>query len=119
MNKHCSLCNDSFDCGADRPEIRCWCETYPEIMPLARHEDCQCPGCLGRTIGNCIDALIRTSDTATMVRMAAAYRSDHFLENIDYTIEDGKYVFSTWFHLKRGRCCGSGCRHCPYPRGQA
>ncbi|MGA9667617.1 MAG: DUF5522 domain-containing protein [Terracidiphilus sp.] len=23
-------------------------------------------------------------------------------------------VFTAAYHLKRGSCCGSGCRHCPY-----
>jgi hypothetical protein len=32
----------------------------------------------------------------------------------DFYIEDGKYVFTKEFHLKRGYCCGSGCRHCAY-----
>ncbi|HST51933.1 MAG TPA: DUF5522 domain-containing protein [Pyrinomonadaceae bacterium] len=28
---------------------------------------------------------------------------------------DGAYVvFTARFHLKRGYCCESGCRHCPY-----
>jgi len=28
---------------------------------------------------------------------------------------DGQYmVFTAAFLLKRGTCCGSGCRHCPY-----
>jgi hypothetical protein len=28
---------------------------------------------------------------------------------------DGPYlVFTEQYHLKRGTCCGSGCRHCPY-----
>jgi hypothetical protein len=28
---------------------------------------------------------------------------------------DGPYmVFTAAYHLKRGTCCGSGCRHCPY-----
>jgi hypothetical protein len=28
---------------------------------------------------------------------------------------DGPYlVFTTAYHLKRGYCCNSGCRHCPY-----
>ena len=32
---------------------------------------------------------------------------------------DGPYmVFTAAYHLKRGSCCGSGCRHCPY-RGAA
>jgi Family of unknown function (DUF5522) len=34
----------------------------------------------------------------------------------DYYLEDGKYVFTAAYHLKRGHCCGSGCRHCPYPK---
>jgi hypothetical protein len=32
----------------------------------------------------------------------------------DFYIEDGKYVFTEKFHLKRGFCCNSICRHCPY-----
>ena len=31
-----------------------------------------------------------------------------------FYIENGKYVFTKEFHLKRGYCCGSGCRHCPF-----
>ena len=28
---------------------------------------------------------------------------------------DGPYlVFTANYHLKRGSCCNSGCRHCPY-----
>ena len=27
---------------------------------------------------------------------------------------DGRTVFTAAFHLKRGYCCGNGCRHCPY-----
>jgi hypothetical protein len=28
---------------------------------------------------------------------------------------DGPYlVFTAQYHLKRGTCCNSGCRHCPY-----
>jgi hypothetical protein len=31
-----------------------------------------------------------------------------------FYIENGKYVFTKEFHLNRGYCCGSGCRHCPF-----
>lgn len=28
---------------------------------------------------------------------------------------DGPYlVFTAQYHLRRGYCCNSGCRHCPY-----
>lgn len=34
---------------------------------------------------------------------------------VDYYINDeGKYVFTREYHLKRGHCCESGCKHCPY-----
>lgn len=32
----------------------------------------------------------------------------------DYYIENGKYVFTEVFHIKRGHCCGNSCRHCAY-----
>jgi hypothetical protein len=35
-------------------------------------------------------------------------------EGIDYYVEDGLFVFTAVFLLKRGYCCESGCRHCPY-----
>ena len=35
-------------------------------------------------------------------------------ENIDYYIENDFFVFTEKFHLDRGYCCKSGCRHCPY-----
>jgi len=28
--------------------------------------------------------------------------------------ETGALVFTSSFHLERGVCCGSCCRHCPY-----
>lgn len=35
-------------------------------------------------------------------------------EGEDYYMEGGRFVFTEQYHLKRGHCCGSGCRHCPY-----
>jgi Family of unknown function (DUF5522) len=36
------------------------------------------------------------------------------LESEDYYMEGPNLVFTAAYHLKRGYCCGSGCRHCPY-----
>ncbi len=36
------------------------------------------------------------------------------IENEDYDIEDGQMVLTAQYHLRRGYCCGNGCRHCPY-----
>ena len=36
-------------------------------------------------------------------------------ENEDfYYNEQGYKVFTEKYHLKRGYCCKSGCKHCPY-----
>lgn len=31
-----------------------------------------------------------------------------------YYFEGSKIVFTPQYHIERGHCCGSGCRHCPY-----
>ncbi len=31
-----------------------------------------------------------------------------------YMSDDGYMVFTEKYHLKRGYCCKSGCKHCPY-----
>jgi len=40
--------------------------------------------------------------------------SDELTEGIDYTIENGRWIFTAAFLLRRGYCCESGCRNCPY-----
>ena len=40
------------------------------------------------------------------------------VEGVDYYVENGRWVFTAAFLARRGRCCGSGCRHCPYSGGE-
>ena len=35
-------------------------------------------------------------------------------EGEDYYFDGPYLVFTEAYHLKRGFCCQSGCRHCPY-----
>jgi hypothetical protein len=38
------------------------------------------------------------------------------IEGEDYYFNDnGFMVFTAAHHLKRGKCCGNGCLHCPWP----
>jgi hypothetical protein len=37
-----------------------------------------------------------------------------FIQNVHYYIDGERIVFTERFHIERGQCCGSGCRHCPY-----
>jgi hypothetical protein len=33
---------------------------------------------------------------------------------LDSYFENGLLVYTAAYHRRRGYCCGSGCRHCPY-----
>jgi len=35
-------------------------------------------------------------------------------QQTDWYVENGLLVYTAAYHIKRGHCCGSGCRHCPY-----
>lgn len=36
------------------------------------------------------------------------------VEGVDFYMENGFMVFTAVYLKKRGFCCRSGCRHCPY-----
>jgi hypothetical protein len=36
------------------------------------------------------------------------------IEGIDFYWDKGFFVFTEAYHIARGYCCESGCRHCPY-----
>ncbi len=38
------------------------------------------------------------------------------VEGEDFYREGAYVVFTARYHLRRGYCCESGCRHCPYRR---
>ena len=40
--------------------------------------------------------------------------ADALIEGEDYYWDGPLMVFTAEYHLKRGYCCGSNCRHCPY-----
>jgi uncharacterized protein DUF5522 len=39
------------------------------------------------------------------------------VEGEDYYLENGLFVFTAAYLLKRGYCCHNNCRHCPYGDG--
>jgi hypothetical protein len=41
-------------------------------------------------------------------------QAEKFVEGLDYYFEDGLFVLTEHYLLKRGYCCQNGCRHCPY-----
>ncbi len=62
-----------------------------------------------------VDAKIPPTSTSPSEYFEEAHQNA--LKNGNDTYNDpktGYTVFTELFHLKRGKCCGSACRHCPY-----
>ena len=45
--------------------------------------------------------------------------TDKFDKGDYYLTPEGYIVFTEQYHLKRGYCCQSDCRHCPYKKPKA
>lgn len=115
--KTCTRCGKSFGCGVTEGNSGCWCSRYPALFTPNPLLDCLCPSCLHQAAKNKIDeyAAQMTPEKALHDNKAKELApSKDYIEEIDYYIENGYWVFKAWHHLKRGYCCESGCRHCPY-----
>ena len=42
--------------------------------------------------------------------------TDKFDKEDYYLTPEGYIVFTEAYHLKRGYCCQSGCKHCPWKK---
>ena len=87
-DKICWKCGAAFGCGPLAGAEQCWCADLPPAA-IEQGADCLCPQCL-----------------------AAA--EPQAAPEPDFYMESGFVVFTAAYHLRRGFCCGSGCRHCPY-----
>jgi hypothetical protein len=85
-------------------------------MPADFSRDCRCPDCLAIAIADIIENRLATMTHGDALGLAARQPpSPRLIEHIDYSVEQGNLVFSRWYLLKQGTCCGNGCRNCPYP----
>lgn len=73
---------------------------------------CLCRPCL-ETVAQVAERGGETQTVLAEIRAAIDARATATGEP-DYYLENGNVVFTAAYHLKRGACCGSGCRHCPY-----
>ncbi|WP_205472929.1 DUF5522 domain-containing protein [Agarivorans sp. Alg241-V36] len=95
----------------------------PAILPVSadlNERACFCQTCLSKKLAEKLTVLIANTPHDELLTLAERYRTPPnqqavLQEHLDYSMENGLMVFSAWYHLKRGSCCGNGCRHCPYP----
>lgn len=102
----CPLCNGINSCRMVTSHAYkgpCWCEQteipaglLAQVPAESRGRACLCPTCVGN------------------FQRERGYQpkpgpGDHYYD------AQGRWVFTEAYHRRRGYCCGSGCRHCPYP----
>lgn len=104
----CPLCgrpNECQLCTAAAYKGPCWCATVsiPEellarVPPELRNKACICRACV-----------------MEFQRAKEGGVAGPKLRPGDFYFDNGLMVFTAAYHLRRGYCCGNGCRHCPYP----
>jgi len=103
--KTCWRCGAQFECGSRDGAVPCWCGDLPPIRPTAAGADCLCSGCLTVEVSR---------QKPNQIERVTPDRSTPVVEGVDYYLEGTAVVFTASYHLRRGSCCGNGCRHCPY-----
>jgi hypothetical protein len=105
--KACEKCQATFECRMGDPS-RCQCS---EVLLSAQTRafleqtdfDCLCKNCLSDI-----------NQKFALLAQETFPNSQNLRANFHYYVENGLWVFTENYHLLRGHCCQSGCRHCPY-----
>lgn len=103
----CKRCGRLFACHADGAEI-CQCKS------LALHQGTA--GFLGRTEWGClcVDCLREIDLKIFKAQAETVPAPGELIEGVHYYMENRLCVFTEYYHMLRGHCCRSGCRHCAY-----
>ncbi|MEQ9591373.1 MAG: DUF5522 domain-containing protein [Cyclobacteriaceae bacterium] len=110
----CNRCSKSFSCGAAISST-CWCRELPPLLSVNEGDSCLCKTCLVEEANRKIEVLVGEWKAGKLKEgMFQDYQTSKSVEGIDFYMGKGNLVFTQWYHLKRGYCCESGCRHCPY-----
>jgi len=122
--KNCSKCGEDFGCGAEADTGSCWCVDLPPLpLTSISSGDCFCPSCLSDVIkatqiSHTPEQSAQNSPSMSQQAFSAKETQvalpEVLTEGEDYYLEAGLIVFTARYHQRRGYCCDSGCRHCPY-----
>lgn len=103
----CKRCGSQFECKVGDVS-NCQCSTISLSDSTRKFLDNTSFGCL------CANCLSEIENRVSSIKDKSFLRQSEQIENTHYYIENGFYVFTEHYHLLRGSCCKSGCRHCPY-----
>jgi hypothetical protein len=106
--KVCGRCLSAINCMAHSindcacSEIKLSIETSNFLKKTSYN--CLCNKCLLE-----LDQLVAQS-----LKYTFPMQRKDMIEGIHYYMENGFFVFTELYHIMRGYCCESGCRHCAY-----
>lgn len=123
VEKRCLQCSDTFICMADNQQP-CWCSELPLLIKARADSNCLCPHCLSARMKRLFEGyperakayLAQRPKVKEEVKEIVKEKGvNDFKEGLDYYLnEDGNWVFTAFYHLKKGYCCQNACKHCPY-----
>lgn len=103
----CKRCDGSFTCTKDI--ATCMCSTVSLRQETIQFLMNTWPGCC-----LCNGCMVELDGMLASIAGENFPNPSHLVEGIDFYKEGGLIVFTARYHLLRGNCCRSGCRHCPY-----
>lgn len=106
--KQCPRCKKKFICEKENISA-CICSRISLSNETKSYlsktfYDCHCTECM-----LALDQLV-----AKIKQVPFPERGGDLIEGIHYYKEEDYRVFTEFYHISRGYCCRSGCRHCAY-----
>lgn len=119
--RHCPVCGKPNCCRLETGEAYkgpCWCETpiLPAVALNRLLAELPEPRCLCRS---CLEKIAHDPEIAWDALATESRVPVNDLLPGDTYKEGEALVFTEQYHLRRGYCCGNGCRHCPYGPGSS
>jgi hypothetical protein len=122
-DRKCPICGRENSCLIANGSLyrgQCWCETISVSERVLRYlaQERYEHACLCR---RCFSALARhANNVGDPEQVLALTSAESAAASPDFYLDEyGRTVFTADYHLKRGYCCSSGCRHCPYEKDQS
>jgi len=121
-DRRCPICGGANECRVANGCLykdACWCRSNTIPPHVLRHlaelqpePACLCRRCLESVA---LHAAFCDQPEEVVARVRAEAKAVFGLTAEDFYLDElGRTVFTAAYHLKRGYCCNSGCRHCPF-----
>ncbi|MEX2233753.1 MAG: cysteine-rich CWC family protein [Cyclobacteriaceae bacterium] len=103
----CKRCGRDFECNVQNIN-QCQCSMITISSETHAFLEKTSWGCL------CLNCLKEIDQKVQSIQGEVFPAAKELKEGVHYYLENGFWVFTELYHMLRGHCCESGCRHCAY-----